>query len=172
MSRAEAKAAGLKRYFTGKPCPKGHVAERYVNGTCYECIKITNSTSRQWKIPTKVVCSDLKIISRTEAKALGLKRYFTGKPCKHGHIDERNTNSKVCIICCRVYSNLNSLKPGKRVKKAVYNAKPENRDKRSAGLRLKIQAARAAKLLTETLGIPHHVVKMEDGTFQPVPVST
>jgi hypothetical protein len=36
MSCKEAKAAGLKRYFTAKPCPKGHVAERFVstNGCC------------------------------------------------------------------------------------------------------------------------------------------
>ena len=27
------------------------------------------------------------IISLDEAKALGLKHYFTGRPCKHGHID-------------------------------------------------------------------------------------
>ena len=30
---------GLKRYFTGKACPKGHVAERFVSGwTCSECV--------------------------------------------------------------------------------------------------------------------------------------
>lgn len=28
----------------------------------------------------------LNEISRKEAKSLGLKQYFTGKPCKHGHI--------------------------------------------------------------------------------------
>lgn len=38
VSRKDAKAAGLSRYFTGNPCPKGHVAERYVNAkTCCEC---------------------------------------------------------------------------------------------------------------------------------------
>jgi hypothetical protein len=26
------------------------------------------------------------IVSRQEAKRLGLKFYFTGKPCRHGHI--------------------------------------------------------------------------------------
>src|SRR5258708_4810612 len=31
----------------------------------------------------------MKIISRNQALALGLKRYFTGKPCKHGHVCER-----------------------------------------------------------------------------------
>jgi 5-methylcytosine-specific restriction endonuclease McrA len=38
MTRAEAKTAGLKRYFTGAPCKRGHVAERLVsNGGCFVC---------------------------------------------------------------------------------------------------------------------------------------
>ena len=38
ITRAQAKALGLKRYFTGKLCPKGHVAQRVtVNGTCRIC---------------------------------------------------------------------------------------------------------------------------------------
>lgn len=40
-----------------------------------------------------------EIISRAEARVIGYKRYFTGKPCKHGHISERYTNSKHCIQC-------------------------------------------------------------------------
>ena len=35
-----------------------------------------------------------KIITHKQAKALGLKRYFTGEPCKHGHIAERLTNCR------------------------------------------------------------------------------
>jgi hypothetical protein len=38
ISRAEARALGLKRFFTGKPCRRGHIADRYVRGwTCREC---------------------------------------------------------------------------------------------------------------------------------------
>jgi 5-methylcytosine-specific restriction endonuclease McrA len=37
-TRAEAKRAGAKHYFTGKPCPHGHVSIRHVgNGECVEC---------------------------------------------------------------------------------------------------------------------------------------
>ena len=39
----------------------------------------------------------VKIISRKEAKARGLTRYFTGKPCKHGHIAERDTGAGRCV---------------------------------------------------------------------------
>jgi 5-methylcytosine-specific restriction endonuclease McrA len=33
--------------------------------------------------------------------ALGLKRYFTGKPCKHGHVSERRVPHGNCIDCKR-----------------------------------------------------------------------
>lgn len=40
ITRAEAKRLGLKRYFTGNPCPHGHIAERWTSsGACYECVK-------------------------------------------------------------------------------------------------------------------------------------
>jgi hypothetical protein len=44
------------------------------------------------------------IISRDEAKALGLKHYFTGVPCKHGHIGERSVRSGRCLECGRARS--------------------------------------------------------------------
>src|SRR5882672_9748514 len=37
MKRREAKALGLTRYFTGKPCKHGHGSERFVSGQCVEC---------------------------------------------------------------------------------------------------------------------------------------
>lgn len=38
LSRSEARAAGLARFYTGKPCRYGHVAERYTcSGKCSEC---------------------------------------------------------------------------------------------------------------------------------------
>ena len=36
-TRAEAFATGADRYFTGIPCKHGHVAERYVSGSCVGC---------------------------------------------------------------------------------------------------------------------------------------
>ena len=40
-----------------------------------------------------------KIILLPQARLLGLKRYFTGKPCKHGHVAERRVNSGDCYEC-------------------------------------------------------------------------
>ena len=36
---------------------------------------------------------------RAEAKAFGVKRYYTGKPCKHGHMRERITSNGHCVRC-------------------------------------------------------------------------
>jgi len=41
----------------------------------------------------------MDIISRKEAKAKGLKKYFTGKECPRGHIDARYTASGYCLAC-------------------------------------------------------------------------
>ena len=38
-TRAEAKAAGAKYYFTGEPCKHGHVAPRKTKGACVDCLK-------------------------------------------------------------------------------------------------------------------------------------
>jgi hypothetical protein len=40
--------------------------------------------------------------SREQAKALGLKHYFTGEPCKRGHIEKRYVCSGVCLECSRM----------------------------------------------------------------------
>jgi hypothetical protein len=48
IQRAEAKALGLKRYFTGVPCVHGHVTYRFVaNGTCADCLA---RTSMSWRV--------------------------------------------------------------------------------------------------------------------------
>lgn len=37
ITRAEAKSKGLKFYYTGNPCVRGHLSERYVRGQCVSC---------------------------------------------------------------------------------------------------------------------------------------
>lgn len=41
----------------------------------------------------------MNVITRKEAISQDLKRYFTGKPCKHGHVAQRWTSSGHCIGC-------------------------------------------------------------------------
>jgi hypothetical protein len=67
-------------------------------------------------------------ITRKEAQAAGLPRYFTGKPCKRGHVVERYTSSKTCCKCGNDLSNVITCKDiGKRValNKAWLQKNPE-----------------------------------------------
>jgi hypothetical protein len=56
----------------------------------------------------------MQIISRAEARAQGLKQYFTGKPCTNGHVAPRRTNNKDCVECCRARSRRNAKRYGER----------------------------------------------------------
>ncbi|MCP4485742.1 MAG: HNH endonuclease [Gammaproteobacteria bacterium] len=59
---------------------------------------------------------DGPIVKRGEAKELGLKRYFTGNPCKHGHIDQRYTSSSKCVECIRIRTHKHLSNPENKVK--------------------------------------------------------
>jgi len=41
----------------------------------------------------------MKIITRETALKQGLAWYFTGKPCKHGHLTKRHVNGRGCTEC-------------------------------------------------------------------------
>jgi 5-methylcytosine-specific restriction endonuclease McrA len=45
------------------------------------------------------------IVTRAEALAHGLPRWFAGKPCKRSHISERRTSDGVCIACVHLLSS-------------------------------------------------------------------
>ena len=47
MARKDAKAAGLTRYYTGKPCPRSHITERMTSsGRCHQCTHEDKMSSR------------------------------------------------------------------------------------------------------------------------------
>jgi hypothetical protein len=41
----------------------------------------------------------MKTITRSEAASQRLRKYFTGKKCRNGHISERYTLSGSCVSC-------------------------------------------------------------------------
>ena len=47
--------------------------------------------------PTQLVYGPF--ISRKEARRQGLARFFTGRPCKHGHVSQRLTSNGRCCEC-------------------------------------------------------------------------
>lgn len=43
----------------------------------------------------------MDLISKQAAMSVGANRYFTGQPCKHGHVAERFVSSRCCIDCLK-----------------------------------------------------------------------
>ena len=75
--------------------------------------------------------------TRQEAKATGAKYYFTGEPCKHGHIAPRKTKG-ACVECLKVewqqaaekradyFREYNKSEAGQQAKRKYYEANKEN----------------------------------------------
>jgi|SRR5690349_10328282 len=97
ISRKEAKVQGLKHYFTGVACKRGHVNERYVStGNCVDCLSIV----KIGRIPVrKLKKADTIFITRAEAISLGFDKYQTGLPCAHNHLSERYVSTGTCVEC-------------------------------------------------------------------------
>lgn len=55
----------------------------------------------------------MDIVTRQKAKDESLVRFFTGEPCKNGHISERNTKSSTCVVCDREKKRLIRKDPKK-----------------------------------------------------------
>lgn len=74
--------------------------------------------------------------SRAEAKAIGAKYYFTGEPCKHGHIALRKTKG-ACVECLKIewqrsnekrseyFAQYNQSDAGQASKRRYYEANKE-----------------------------------------------
>lgn len=136
ISREHARAQGLKRYYTGAACKYGHTAERFVTSAfCVDCARLRDHACADEKREMRKVRAvrartalqeklSWPIITREEAKVQGLTRYFTGKPCKHGHIAERRASGWVCLECAKVLRvAYRAAKPNiERAKTARYRA--------------------------------------------------
>ena len=71
----------------------------------------------------------MKVISREEAKNRGFTRYFTGKPCKRGHVAERDVSNWTCVECSKIsQKNIyrENPEPKKRNRKKNYWSDPES----------------------------------------------
>lgn len=144
---------GFSRFYTGKPCANGHTSlRRASDGKCMGCVsakraKYRNShkgkesaklySQRQLAKERAIRASFFVPLerfdglprSRTEAASLNVRRYYTGKPCKHGHLTQRDVKHG-CIEC-------------RNVKKDKYDKTDKGREARRRAR--KTPAAKAAK---------------------------
>lgn len=127
ISHKEALERGLKRYFTGKPCKHGHVCERSVSSYgCLECARRASAAYYKSKFPAK------EIGPRQKAMEKGLRHYFTGKPCKHGHVCARLVSTSVCLECARLVSARRRAEKPEEARKASRKWLENNREKSRA----------------------------------------
>jgi len=107
-SKGEALAENGRFYFSGSLCRYGHLCPRVLNGRCIECRRTRNrdryrrhSAEKQgqgeWQNGRiqKMIDLDALIVSGLpaspqEATKFGSKYYFTGKPCRNGHLSPRS----------------------------------------------------------------------------------
>jgi 5-methylcytosine-specific restriction endonuclease McrA len=122
ITRKAAKAVGLKYYFTGKPCKRGHIEQRFVSTRI--CLQCNRQASRQWAKGShaREKRRESQRDRRRVAREAGRKYYFTGKPCKRGHIDKRLVASFGCMTCLRenALKHFRNLEPTKREARRDY----------------------------------------------------
>lgn len=137
-ARKEALEAGLPTYFTGDPCPRGHISARYTS--CFRCIDCAKEDEvalierrRAWRLENPIEKSP-----RAKAKLAGELRYKTEEACKNGHFAERLTINGGCVECQRISSGaLNKTEEFKKQRRQYRKANAERyrthcRNRRSA----------------------------------------
>jgi 5-methylcytosine-specific restriction endonuclease McrA len=113
-SMTAAQAAGVSRYFTGRPCKHGHIGLRVAaTGNCVACIPATgkatklrhpeHAAQRREKLAKAVLrpAAEGEPLPSTavEALAAGLVHYQSKSPCKRGHVAQRFTRTGNCVAC-------------------------------------------------------------------------
>jgi hypothetical protein len=71
------------------------------------------------------------MISRANAQAQNLPRYFTGVACKHGHVAERYTASKTCCECANATANKTKAKDRAKYSAQAVKWGKQNPEKRA-----------------------------------------
>lgn len=93
----------------------------------------------------------MEIIPSSDARARGLKLYFTGKPCKRGHITARRVSTLQCTECVRAQAIEWKIKTSygrsNAHAKCVKKWSSKNRDKINASSRRRLpqNAAKEAR---------------------------
>lgn len=97
-SMAAAAAVGSRYYFTGDPCPHGHVFARYTKGgRCVYCTRQQNARAAGLTFDG-IGPRARKNMIRQAAASDGRKTYTPVDPCKHGH-RHRYVASNNCVDC-------------------------------------------------------------------------
>ena len=144
-SKGEAIAEGGRYYFSGRLCKHGHLSPCLLDGKCVECRRQTDRNyhrrlsaekrgQAEWQDGRVQKMVDLDALiasglptSRQEATKSGSKYYFTGNPCRNGHLSPKYMDGK-CIQCNRDWNRRTADK-----RKAKYREKVDRALKAKSG---------------------------------------
>jgi len=121
ISRKAAKAKGRKWYFTGKPCPHGHVTRRWVSSSgCIGCVKAYRCTPRG----RKSLCDAYK---RYNSSPLGFERNVRSRNSPAGieGAYRRRTKNPLTIECRRRNDRNRRDKPARKTWTKKYRSSPK-----------------------------------------------
>lgn len=101
------------------------------------------------------------IITRVQALELGLSRFFTGNPCKRGHISERKTKSNNCIECEKLLARGNPNKLAYMRQYIAKNKEQEN-DRCRKWHEKNRQQANAKRIESYRANRQYHILKVTE----------
>lgn len=61
----------------------------------------------------------MEVMTRMQAAEKGLLRFYTGRPCKRGHLSERYTRTNSCIECQRIATARFNKRVGEMLDEAI-----------------------------------------------------
>jgi len=164
---------GLPRYFTGKPCKRGHLSERYVR--TYHCVECGKERTKEWikNNPEKRSAAQREYAERNKAAVIAKnKRWRENNPHKPAEYRAKQTPEQKAKIAKRMKEwRLNTIETRKSVSKAW---KQKNADKVRVDTAVRRRRVRVAKptgigydalkpfyekaqTLTANTGVLHHV---------------
>lgn len=125
ITRKAAKAFGQKFYYTGKPCKRGHVCERWVSGCdCVECEKTRREANRERCASYKKSWQE----ANREKHAASSKAYYEAnrEKCAASVKAWQDANSEKFTAMTKAYRKANPEKVAAR-NKAWKEANPDKR---------------------------------------------
>lgn len=109
-SASEARLVGDTKYFTGKPCPVGHISFRDTSSrSCIDC---------------SMEARRLRFIRNAKPATVGLGIYFDGPACKLGHKAGRYVCGSMCVQCKRDRNRTRDREELRKYNRAAYALNP------------------------------------------------
>lgn len=125
VSIEAARAMGLNKYFTGKPCINGHIDQRYTK-FCI-CLTCQNEKSKKRFAKKRREAGIIPLVERVTPRKTaimeGKYKFWSETPCSKGHIGWRATKTCICLECRKIARRVPEDKKVKRMTKDEAKAK-------------------------------------------------